>query len=357
METKTNIYIDTESLVRIAQDSSISPGYYRNIIEIFRRHANLFIDKSEEEIEEYKNPSDLNDVGDLFNFIEEANSLEWPKSALSTFTEIASDMSNYENYPNSIFILDSPIDYAKKIRGNYGVWVVSIQEMQDNIFFLDHGDVFNMRKYEGKHTNGWDNVFEEVPQLPPSNSIVITDSNLLSNNYVDREDQTLRFHGLENVKSILSHILPLECSISFYILVICPPCNNPNYIEAVKDWVNEVKGLRDYTLVVEFLTTSKTLHPRELFSNYYRMRLDRGFYVFKANSNIVNINGPSFNDFTISTYLHSPFGSGKSLLTRTNRELNSLKDIYGYMLRNTGETIMHEPKVKESEMSKNRVIF
>lgn len=357
METKTNIYIDTESLVRIAQDSSISPGYYRSIIEIFRRHANLFIDKSEEEIDEYKNPSDLNDVGDLFNFIEEANSLEWPKSALCTFTEIASDTSNFENYPNSIFILDSPIDYAKKIRCNYGVWVISIREMKDDVFFLKHQKQFKFEVYEGKHANGWDNIFEEVPQLPPSNSIVISDSNLLTNNYVDRKDHTLRFHGLENLKSILSHILPLECSISFYILVICPPGNNPNYIEAVKEWVNEVKGLREYTLVVEFLTTSKTLHPRELYSNYYVLNLDRGFYVFKANTNKVNIDGPSFNKLTISTYLHSPFDTGESLLELTHQELESLKDIYGYMLRKTGRAIMHEPIVEESEMSKNRVLF
>ena len=49
MQPKTKIYIDKDTLEIIAQDSSISDNYYRKIIEIFRRHADLYLDMNDEE--------------------------------------------------------------------------------------------------------------------------------------------------------------------------------------------------------------------------------------------------------------------------------------------------------------------
>ena len=365
MFQKTKIYIDKTSLEIIAQDSTIADNYYKNIIEIFRRNADMYIDATEEELEQMKEPEDLNDPGDIFTFIERRN-LPWPAAASEKFEgfqqseDSQHDEPHIEKNGNVIYILDVKKEIAERIREHYGVWVLSVDEINDDIFSYSFNKHFNRSEVPGKSQNGWENLLaSEVTYLPPSNSFVLSDSNLLTNEILDK-DKKKHYRGLENVKNLLDVILPAKSDIPFYILVICPAKTEQigKMKKIIARWIDEVKNLREkrYTIIVEFFITSKTLHSRQLYANNYRIYLDKGFYVFEPWSTKVHLDGESFNKIDIKSYLNSPFDRGDSILDVALAELDEIKKKYDKFLKGTGDPSIVVP-LDETEYSKNRILF
>ena len=359
MYKKTKIYIDKDSLETIALDSSKSDYYYKNIIQIFKKQADLYIDATEEDLVSLKEPEDLNDPNNIYLFINAWN-LTWPTSANDVFETISNNESNIEKNGNVIFILNISKEKAAKIRNSFGVWILSIDEINDDVFSYSFTKVFDIEEVPGDTNNGWMNLLtEEVKFLPPSNSLVISDSNLLENNKLDK-DNVYHYLGLENLKDLLSVILPMNISIPFYILVICPhpkKSYEPGKMKKIiLRWIEGIKKLRDYTVIIEFFITNQTLHARGMYSNNYRILLDRGLYVFELRSSKVHVDGDSFGDIKIKTYLSSPFERGDSVLDSANANINRIKKKYAKFLRKTGDPTIIEP-LKDEEYSKNRILF
>lgn len=203
--------------------------------------------------------------------------------------------------------------------------------------------------------------------MPPSNSCVITDSNLLTNDIID-DKRNKYFKGLENLKDILYCILPEKFKSIYYVLIICPPKQNLPYKDLskiIKQWITDIKNARPY-VEIEFITTSKTLHSRNLYSNYYTLNLDKGFYVFEPWSTTVHRDGDSFNKLNIKSYLSEPFKRGDSELSTANDDLERLKVKYEEMLEYRGNnvddtlklsrTTIYEP-INEDAFNKNRILF
>ncbi len=363
MLSKTKIYIDKESLEIIAQDSTISDYYYKNIIEIFRKHALLYINISSEEIAELREPSNLDDPGDLFNFIE-GKSLPWPSSAKDNFDFLRLKEGNLDINGNVIYILNNKSD-VKRIKDLYGVWAISVEDLDDNSFYYEFKyNPSSETKYAyGSTKNGWINVLgEEVTYFPPSNSVVISDSNLLTNDTKSESGQ-VHYCGLENLKELLNLVLPKTMGIPYYILVVCPntgKLEDGKMKKVVRRWIKEIKEIRNYNIIIEFFITRKTVHPRDLYSNYFRIHMERGFYLFEPWSNKVHSEGGSHSEIKISTYLSSPFQRGQSLIESALIHLNEIKEKYKSFLRNTGDPyiidLIEEP-IKSSDYSKNRILF
>ena len=357
MFCKTKIYIDRDSLEIIAQDSTIADNYYKNVIEIFRRCAEVYIDLSDEELNEIKEPEDLNDTNDIFAFIETRN-LPWPIAAKEHFDFFREDSSKVKVEGNIVYILNISKDDSERIRQSLGVWMLSVNEMSDDVFRYVFNKHLNVKEIPGPSTNGWCNLLkDEVPLLPPSNSFVLSDSNLLANDVLD-ENKAKHYRGLENVKDLLSVILPQSMSIPFYILILCPGRSDQvgKMKKIISKWVEEVKGCRSYPIIIEFLTTSKTLHARDLYANNYRIELDRGFYVFEPWSNKVHTDDMSFNKVDIKSYLSSPFDRGDSVLDIANTELVKIRTKYMKFISQTGDPISQYP-ISEEFYSKNRILF
>ena len=363
MFKKTKIYIDKTSLEIIAQDSTIADNYYKNIIEIFRSNADMYIDATEEELEQMKEPEDLNDPGDIFTFIERRN-LPWPTAASEKFEDFQQSEDSQHDEPhiekngNVIYILDVKPEFAKNIREHYGVWVLSVDEMNDDIFCYSFNKHFNRPEVRGKSKNGWENLLAgETTYLPPSNSFVLSDSNLLTNEILDADNKK-HYRGLENVKDLLDVVLPSKSNIPFYILLISPAKTEQvgKMKKIIARWIDEVKILRNYPIIVEFFITSKTLHSRQLYANNYRIYLDKGFYVFEPWSTKVHLDGESFNKIDIKSYLNSPFDRGDSILDVALAELDEIKKKYNKFLKGTGDPSIVIP-LKENEYSKNRILF
>lgn len=357
MFCKTKIFIDKDSLEIIAQDSSIADNYYKNIIEIFRKSADLYIDLSEEELDKIKEPEDLNDTSDIFSFIENRN-IPWPIAARDLFETFRSDERKIKTEGNVIYILNIKKEDSNRLRKSLGVWMLSVEEMSDDIFCYSFNKQFNVREISGSSTNGWNNLLkDEVQYLPPSNSFVLSDSNLLTNDILDA-NKTKHYKGLENLKDLLSVILPDSITIPFYILIMCPEKSEQigKMKKIISKWVSEIKGLRTYPIIIEFLTTSKTLHSRDLYANNYRIHLDKGFFIFEPWSNKVHTDGISFNKIDIKSFLNSPFDRGDSILDVTLAELDEIKTKYDKFLLQTGDPTSQYP-INESDYSKNRILF
>jgi hypothetical protein len=362
MQPKTKIYIDKDSLEIIAQDSSISDNYYRKIIEIFRRHADLYLDMNDEELNSLREPKDLNDPGDIYSFIE-GKSLPWPSAAIDNFNALHNNNGCPEINGNVIYIL-SKKDDVKKIREYYGVWAIYIDDINDDVFYYAFSPDLDRDEVPGNKNNGWYNILkDEIGLIPTSNSFVISDSNLLTNNKINQRTGENHFCSLENLRELLNLILPEKMNVPFFILIICPPTRKleeGKMKKIVRRWIKEIKLLRQYSIIIEFLITNKTLHSRDLYANNYRIHLDKGFYVFEPWSIRIHREDISHNDMSIDTYLSSPFQRGKSLLDKAISELKLLNKKYDAFRKGTGDPYivnLLESSIKPSDFDKNRVLF
>lgn len=362
MLSKTKIYIDKKSLEIIAQDSSISDNYYKNIIEIFRRHADLYLDVSKEELDSIREPQDLNDPGDIYAFIEGKN-LPWPSSATNNFAAI-NDKGNKPDINGSIIYILNNKKEVKQLREKYGVWAIYIDDINDDIFYYDYTPDLDVESIPGTSENVWQSILsEEEPLLPPSNSIVVSDSNLLTNNMTNKVTGENHFCGLANLKDLLNVLLPHKIDVSYYILIVCPPTSRfeeGKTNKLVRRWLKEIRSLRDYPIVVEFIITTKTVHSRDLYTNNYQIHLDKGFYVFEPWSRRVHKEGASHNNVKFFTYLYSPFKRGKTDLDSAIVDLRLIHKSYDAFLRKTGVSkiidLIDEP-IKSCDFSKNRILF
>ena len=362
MLSKTKIYIDKESLEIIAQDSTISDNYYKNIIEIFRRHADVYLDITEEELDSIREPLDLNDPGDIYAFIEGKN-LPWPSSANDNFTALHENNGKLDINGSIVYILNKKED-VKKLRNGYGVWAIYIEDFNDDIFYYDCSPDLDMDEVPGRTENGWTNILdEEVQYIPPSNSIVISDSNLLTNNKIDKKTGENIFCGLANLKDLLDMLLPQKVDITYYVLIVCPPTKKleeGKMNKIVRRWIKEIRLLRKYPIVVEFITTTKTVHSRDLYSNNFQIHLDKGFYVFEPSSKRVHSEGVSHNNVRLYTYLCSPFKRGKSNIEDALVDLRLIQKMYDSFLRKTGESKiidLIDTPIQQNDISKNRILF
>lgn len=359
MQPKVKIYIEKSSLEIIAQNSSNPKVYFRNVIEIFRKYADIYLDTTANDLNMMQNPKDLNDPGDIFTFIQ-GYGLSWPNAANDKFDALRNNTNQMDINGNVIYILNN-ITEIKKFKEKYGVWAILDKDVHDDIFGFSFGKSLNLEKV-GKTNNGWINILSPITNdFPPSNSFVLSDGQLLFNNIIDKNKQKC-YCGLENLKELLSIILPNTLDVPFYLLIMCNKIDDPQMVGIISKWVKDVQKLRKFEIVIEFFTTSKTLHSRDLYANNYRIEVDRGFYVFKLNkvnnsvTNIVNRDGASFNKIDIKTYLSAPFDKGDTILDIALTELDSIKGKYNKFLKNTGDPkiiVAIDPKY----YSKNRILF
>ena len=166
-----------------------------------------------------------------------------------------------------------------------------------------------------------------------------------------------------NLKDLLNLLLPTKIDVPYYILIVCPQTSKleeGKTKKIVRRWINEIRSLRSYSIVVEFIVTSKTVHSRDLYTNYYQIHLDKGFYVFEPWSRKVHKEGASHNDIKLYTYLYSPFKRGKSDIDIALVDLNLIYNMYDAYLRNTGVSniidSLDRPN-KPCDSSKNRILF
>lgn len=179
------------------------------------------------------------------------------------------------NNPSALYILDiSPAD-ALAIKRMYGVMCLS-SSAPDITPLIDVNDEHTTEKRVSLG-RGWDSVLDSVEHLP-SNALILNDR------YLFKTTNAVYGNGFDNIRSILTELLPRELNTKYHIAVIfdrdeIDPLYNFNSIaKRLNDLVLEFK--KPYEIVTEVLGLSEgkeiyyKFHNRRIVSNYFVVKMD-----------------------------------------------------------------------------------
>ena len=177
--------------------------------------------------------------------------------------------------PSALYILDIPSADALAIQRMYGVMCLS-SGAPDITPLIDINDEHTTEK-KVSLGRGWDSVLDSVEHLP-SNALILNDR------YLFKTTNAVYGNGFDNIRSILTELLPRELNTKYHIAVIfdrdeIDPLYNFNSIaKRLNDLVLEFK--KPYEIVTEVLGLSEgkeiyyKFHNRRIVSNYFVVKMD-----------------------------------------------------------------------------------
>lgn len=368
MKERFPIFIDKESIYVIAEIDS------RNFDCIFSQRATVFLNLTEEEIEEMESCSDHTNQHVLAEYFKQINVTPFSgRTQFETFYNSIDRLGDF--FCGCIFILDDiEKEKAKLLSRVSGVWILSKDDIDrdaecvvlDSIS-MDKEDIIPQREYGSSDKNGWKGLLNGREELFPSyNEIVIYDNFIkefapkylkippYSRKNVAGRKIPYAYIGLENLLLLFSAIFPEQHSCSLKILVVLPKYTNVDYEkrleERLKMWIEEVKCLRTYNIIVSCLLIGKVswqtekkeahpLHPRVLYSNFFSIETEKGFKLFEPypDSNIARTDGDSKNSVSIKSFFSTPKMRSNPLSSNYNIKL---KDIYEQIQDIANNTIL-----------------
>lgn len=179
------------------------------------------------------------------------------------------------NNPSALYILDIPVADALAIQRMYGVMCIS-SGAPDITSLIDVNDEHTTEK-KVPLGRGWDSVLDSVEHLP-SNALILNDR------YLFKTTNAVYGNGFDNIRSILTELLPSELNTKYHIAVIfdrdeIDPLYNFNSIaKRLNNLVLEFK--KPYEIVTEVLGLSEgkeiyyKFHNRRIVSNYFVVKMD-----------------------------------------------------------------------------------
>ena len=234
--------------------------------------------------------------------------------------------------PSSLFILDMPFAEAKKIQVEYGVLCRS--GVDTNISTLiDINDEHTTDKNEPLG-RGWDTVLDSVEPLP-SNALILTDR------YLFKTTNAKYGNGFDNVRSILTELLPRELNTTYHITVVFDKDSiDPLYdFQTIAKRLNDIKDKfnRPYPITMEVLgitgknETYHHLHNRRIVSNYFVVKMDYSLAAFnKAIGTADQTITPQvlFTEDSLNRHSTAPLKSMQQIVYTLREFSNSLSSPY-----------------------------
>jgi len=192
------------------------------------------------------------------------------------------DTERYKAYPENVlknpsalFILDITPAEALAIQRMYGVMCLSCAA-PDITPLIDVNDEHTTEK-KVSLGRGWDSVLDSVEHLP-SNALILNDR------YLFKTTNPVFGNGFDNIRSILTELLPRELSTKYHIIVIFdrdeidPLYNFKIITKRLNDIAKEFN--KPYEIVMEVLGLSGgkeiyyKFHNRRIVSNYFVVKMD-----------------------------------------------------------------------------------
>lgn len=356
MKERFPIYIDIPSI------NSIAENHFRNFEYIFKNRAVVYLDVSESDLVKFEEIYENTITSDISLYFNEIDVLPRPgKNVIEKLVKQENLISN--EYNGCVFILDISRKRAKDLSNDYGVWVLSKEDIESDPdveciildrMLMDKEDVKPGDLFGSSSENGWIKLFDDrIKLFPPFNEIIIYDNFLkeYANEYAKVPPYSLKivegrkwkytYIGLENLLLLFDAILPHTHLNPLKILIVLPKnLNNEHELKLenrIKAWIKEVKGLRNYEMFVSFLLIGNTmwkeyskenhpLHPRVLYTNYFSIETEKGFKIFEPypDSNIVRKDGDSKNSISVVSLFSAPRMLSNPIKANYN---NKLKDI------------------------------
>jgi len=177
--------------------------------------------------------------------------------------------------PSALYILDIPAANALAIQRMYGVMCLS-SSAPDISPLIDVNDEHTTEKKVALG-RGWDSVLDSVEHLP-SNALILNDR------YLFKTTNAVYGNGFDNIRSILTELLPRELSTKYHIIVIFdrdeidPLYNFKIIAKRLNDIAKEFN--KPYEIVTEVLGLSEgkeiyyKFHNRRIVSNYFVVKMD-----------------------------------------------------------------------------------
>lgn len=303
-ETKILVYIGRDALEKIV----VNDDMYPNLHHIFNNHAILCVNLTNQELDEI--------LGDAESELSQLSKNDVQIVALKEyFSELSADYSIIIDKPRALFFLDITKKEAEEISSKYGIIIQSDKYMNDNILQLSFKKNLDKGERVPGVSDGWSNMLAGQ-KLPPSNSLIIND------NYLLRNDIEGKLIGLENIKMMLNIILPKTLETVFHLLIISttsPGKEVQRFYDILKAYLETI---RDYDIQLEFVFND-TIHPRKLISNYFVLVCDKGFQLFQLE-NTTRVKDD--NQITLTSVLHdTKNSSGDTVLAISYKDIAKIR--------------------------------
>lgn len=263
------VFIAENILRNIVKAESQRPNNSRsNLFKILRSAKNLYVTMDAPDLEWIKQ------LKDDFGLTADTTRTEYIK-------KIPTKPESVLKNPSSLFILDIPLAEAKKIQVEYGVICRSgVDTNISTLIDINDEHTTDKNKPLGR---GWDTVLDSVEFLP-SNALILTDR------YLFKTTNAKYGNGFDNVRSILTELLPRELNTTYHITVVF----DKDSIDALYDFQTIAKRLNDikdelkrpYPITMEVLGITGqnesyyNLHNRRVISNYFVVKMDYSLAAF-----------------------------------------------------------------------------
>ena len=150
----------------------------------------------------------------------------------------------------------------------------------------------------------------------PCNALVLTDDYMFTNDT-----------NYENLLSVLKNLMPKNLKYDFHFHLTLIGYNKDDKInlgQITKEILQELMFFFKYRISLSIVREKH--HPRTIFTNYYRISGERGFFIFKDNQ-IIETKRTKLNT-TIECKAITNFGKHSSTLETRNQELGYCKELY-----------------------------
>lgn len=299
-------------------------GDYPNLKKIFIDHATLFLNLTQQELED-----NINSQGEIFYFIHAYAGAKVPQVHPDQFDNVYDDGANLVSTPRSLYFLDITKAEADNLQSSFGVMVQSSNDIDDNVlsssFFRE---LAKDEVIENGTLLGWKYLLNF--DIPPSNALVISDSFLFSDTEIVGGNAV--YVGKENIKWLLDKILPPTLNVDYHVTLVSED------FDRAADWRAQLSGnlntdinnLRPYNINVEVVfLRSEHFHKRRLIMNYINASCDKGFSVFRIRDGktVKGVNDIRFNRIFCTIHNHSgdtEFVSATKALQIIKRECAAL---------------------------------
>ena len=314
---KVRIFAEESALIQLIKSNGFVNGRY---LKTILKNSKLYLIMEEEKFESMWN----NPESDIRYFCS-AFDIPRPEAVPGLRKVYEKPILCTQLDPYAIWLLNKTDEDILKLKNYLGVWAISPNNLSDDLFCLEYSKEYDRDDLiDGPKDSGWGNYLAQIPKdLPPMNSIVINDRYLLLNTNEGTAVQN-GFYGLYNLKILLGELLPYDLRIPFHLLILCqhPNLNHNDTEYLVDDFISDVKRLRDYPIIVEFVY-SRSRHKRGLYSNYFSFDVDRAFNAFYVY-NLKQLSGE--NDFGIESYLNNPYALGDTKYDSARSKIAKIKD-------------------------------
>lgn len=207
------------------------------------------------------------------------------------FHDLYEDYNNLVKESQALYFLNIDPQEASDLSSSLGLFVFGCERFNEDLLSYSYVKLLP----DGYHCEqngkiGYHNLLNR--QIPPFNSLIISDQ------YLFKNDQGKR--GESNLIQFIEAILPNELNIDFHLMVIAPEHENmntqscANLTGRIRTAINNLN--LNYKVFFE-MVFSETEHKRTASSNTFYINMDKGFATFKSSDNKTVVGK---NDFKIN---------------------------------------------------------